>query len=110
MSTVFWWSSPYRYYSYRKTYADYDDLAENQGICVNETELRYMTQQDCYNWCMSLEYDDYKCANDCGWSGSGGKEIFDPKLILVFAVAAGACVTFCICYICVTTGGRKATL
>jgi len=91
-STFLWWSTPLRYYTYRSSHVDHDDLAENQGICVNETELRYMTWQDCYNWCMSFKYNDTKCANDCGWSGS--EEGFD-FIMLIFAL--GAFATFLCC-------------
>jgi len=95
-STFFWWSTPLRYYRYRSSHVDYDDdLAEYQGICVNETELRYMTWQDCYNWCMSFKYNDTKCANDCESSGSEETR-FDP-IWLTFLIPIGLC--FCFCFI-----------
>jgi len=95
-STYYWWSIPLTYYSWRNIH-DYDNLAENQGICVNETELRYMTQQDCYNWCMSLEYNDDKCANDCEVSDSGGFEI--KGLIISVCVLLACCCGCCGCII-----------
>jgi len=64
--SFYWFSRPSSYYRYRQDRDDIDDLSENQGICVNEDELRTMTQQDCYNWCMSLKYNDNQCAIDCG--------------------------------------------
>jgi len=102
-SRYYWWNKPLIYYSWRNSHRHRhdDNLAENQGICVNETELRYMTQQDCYNWCMSLEYDDSKCANDCGWSGSeGGLDKWET--IAIVAVLLCGCSLWC-CY------GRSGT-
>jgi len=87
---AYWWSTPSRYYARRKTQSDSVDLAEYQGICVNETELRMMTQQDCYNWCMSLEYDDSKCANECGWAPGQSN----------YALAGGLAGTLLICCCC----------
>jgi len=98
-SRYYWWNKPLTYYSWRNSHRhrDDDNLAENQGICVNETELRYMTQQDCYNWCMSLEYNDDKCANDCEVSDSGGFEI--KGLIISVCVLLACCCGCCGCII-----------
>jgi len=105
-SRYMWWNKPERYYSYRKIHRDDDNLAENQGICVNETELRYMTQQDCYNWCMSLEYDDNKCGNDCGWSGSEG----GSDKTLGIALVGGLLLCCCLgCYRCYRLIKRRKT-
>ena len=62
----YWWnSSPSEYYRSRKNNVR-SNLKENQGICIKKEALRKMTRQDCYNWCMSVKYNDNTCAKNCG--------------------------------------------
>jgi len=94
VSTWYWWNrSPSPYYRYRESNDDIDNLLENQGICIDEEDVRTMTRQDCYNWCMSLKYDDGACANDCGLNNDS---VWDT----IWMVLVNTLIIGCVCYAC----------
>jgi len=58
-------SEYYRWRRYNR-YNNNMNLLKNQGICMKKENLRLMTREDCYNWCMSDIYNDNICAHKCG--------------------------------------------
>jgi len=96
-----WSSRPERYHRYRKNTKNVDNLRLNQGVCTNSTELRPMTEQDCYNWCMSDKYDDNECAKDCGLAKKEkGKKKGGFKLTnTLTALVVGAVLFVCVCFL-----------
>lgn len=72
----------------------------NQGICASSEELKVMTKRDCYEWCMSIEYNDSTCANECGLK----KDKSQMGVVVVIGVVVAI---FCLVLLCVRLRRKK---
>jgi len=107
-----WYHSPSNYYRYRRSNTRYNtnvnDLEKYEGICTDKKNLRTMTRQDCYNWCMSQKYNDRKCAQDCGLEKR--KKSFDWVQLILFAVLPVVGIACGVCGFCLYKRYHKTKL
>jgi len=86
LGSWYWWSRPSNYYRWRESNMNVNNLKKNQGICIDKSNLRTMSMQDCYNWCMSQKYNDKKCYRGC-WGENAKTSTWDKvKYYLLIAL------------------------
>jgi len=89
--------SPSPYYRWRESNNKINNLKKNQGICTDKQNLRLMTQQDCYNWCMSDIYNDKTCAIKCGLEKEDTTWKTALMIILPIVIVFSCCLGLCLC-------------